>query len=145
MVPTYIAAAFAQKERVIELTGKLRPLGYAANMKWVMHQAFRGDPDFDEKMASYALEDFDDIYNSYLLILLEPGYMTDTHGREVELGLGLALCSDVWIVGSRENVFHYLCPPRDRAVARVRRFENEEELIVYARTAHADIGWSQGR
>ena len=136
MIRFYVAAPFAWKYRARELAVQLADLGnYESVARWIVHHNVITKNSLADMVlhGQYADQDVDDVLKCDLLILLEEDINTLSHGREVEFGIAIASGATIWLVGRRENIFHYL--PYHYSYDRIRHFNNVEEMLEYARTA----------
>ena len=74
--------------------------------------------------AKFAQDDFRDVITCDLLIAFSepPRSNASRGGRHVEFGVALGLAKRVWVVGPRENIFHWL--------EDVRQFETWEGCLA---------------
>lgn len=110
----YLAAPYQWKDRIIERATELRSLEIEVTSSWLEepHKPSTTLSELtDEQHAQYALRDLQDINEADILILFAVP-STDTPipraGRHVEFGYALAARKSVWLVGNKENIFHYL-------------------------------------
>lgn len=106
----YIAGKFTAKDRLREERDRLRKLGYVVTSGWLE------EPETDYTAdAAYKVEcakrDLDEVVRAKTLII-DTLDVSDTGGREVEFGVALGNCDQIYVVGPLRNVFHYLVPER---------------------------------
>ena len=135
MIRFYMAAPFAWKQHALDVSIQLSDVGdYKSTARWLHHHdTVNPGPNYNLTLARYANEDYEDVLNSNLLVLLEPVEHTASHGREVELGMALAEGLTVWLVGPHENIFHYLVYTGLHS-GYVKHFHTVGEMLTYART-----------
>ncbi len=107
----YLAARFS---RQIELRGyadTLRALGHTVTSRWLGQH---DESTYEELTPAGCLRcadhDVEDVFAADTLIsFTEPVGVPNTSrgGRHVEFGIALALGKWLWLVGPRENVFHW--------------------------------------
>jgi hypothetical protein len=75
-----------------------------------------------------AIKDFDDIREADCLLVLSPrkGFRNATGGKHVETGFALAIGRPIFLMGERENIFHY--HPMVRLVGSVADFLKAMEI-----------------
>ena len=100
----YLAAPFSASHQV--------EYGYARDlMNWghIVVSQWHHDVSLLEDLGQAARRDLEDILCADILILLaELQTASNTGGRHVEFGFALARNKRVMVVGSRQNLFHYL-------------------------------------
>lgn len=103
----YVAGKFTSQVRLREEAQKLRRGGFTVSSTWLDETATDYNAT-EEYKVECAQRDVDEVLACNTLIL-DTIDVSDTGGREVELGLALQGDAD-WIilVGPRRNVFHYL-------------------------------------
>lgn len=125
----YLAARYSRREELCEYRRQLQSLGYEVQARWLdgKHQiADNGIPIADdgealvesdgssiqaaELRAKFAQDDWEDVTNVELVINFAeaPRSSSSRGGRHVEFGIALAMRKTVWVIGHRENIFHYL-------------------------------------
>ena len=105
----YIAAHSQHMAR--DLKKQLELLGHAVVARWIEHDAKFGSGAAsysDEERKSLAAMDEDDVRNADALVLLaEPEGRFVPGGKHVETGIALGIGIPVYVVGRRENIFHW--------------------------------------
>jgi hypothetical protein len=99
----YLAARFdhAETMRAIKYFLKLYIPEIEITSRWIHAHHSVG-----EQLA--CLEDIEDIQKAdALLFFSEPPLQYTKGGRHVEFGIALILSKKMWVIGSKENVFHY--------------------------------------
>ena len=116
----YLAARYSRREELCGYAAALRSFGHVVDARWLLgnHQIHEGADKVELATISvpiegrpFALDDYDDVANSDLLIAFSESPRSDASsrgGRHVEFGLALAWSKRVIVVGPRENVFHTL-------------------------------------
>lgn len=108
----YLAARYSQKEQMKEYAQQLRELGVEVTSRW-LEEPHAPNTTLDqvpkEELATYAFHDCQDISRADVLIFFaqDPNTPTVRGGRHVEFGIALSLGMLIWVVGPKENIFHY--------------------------------------
>ena len=100
----YLAARYSRRNEMRAVARELESLGHTVGSRWL-----HADPNRSDVQA--ATEDIEDLRDASGLILFteEPNCGgRNRGGRHVEFGWALASGMEVFIVGPRENVFHYM-------------------------------------
>jgi hypothetical protein len=108
-VRIYIAAHSQQRANALKLT--LEEHGHCVVSRWVIEDAKFGDASrtySDTERQELALMDENDTRAADALVLIaeREGVMVPG-GKHVETGIALALRKPVYVIGRRENVFHW--------------------------------------
>jgi hypothetical protein len=122
----YIASSSQSKAR--QLSRQLEAAGYECTSSWVQK-----DEKFDLGLSAYtdyerrslALRDEEDVRNAVdgvILIAESPGRFVPG-GKHVETGMAIALGRSVYVLGQKENVFHWH--------PLVKVFRTEGELVAH--------------
>lgn len=113
----YVAASYPRKadaRKVAEILAKAGHIIIAA--RWIYEdEGYDSDTHRGEtkkrqydRLSNAAIRDIEDVKSCDTLVCLTDGEVQLTHGgRHSELGMALLLEKDVFIVGPREQVFHY--------------------------------------
>ena len=111
----YLCARFGRHEEMQEFALVLQAAGHTVVSRWIKadHEIRSGGHSNDPGwMAVWAQEDKEDLANADVLITFTEGPgMTAGRangGRHVEFGMALAWGIPTIVVGTYENVFHYL-------------------------------------
>jgi len=125
----YLAARYSRRLELCDYRNELQLMGYTVTSRWLdgSHQISRdGVPINDDGEAliesprltpeaaalreQFALDDLEDIERADVLIAFaeSPRSTASRGGRHVEFGYALAINRIIWVVGSPENLFHYL-------------------------------------
>ena len=83
----YIASRFANKDRVLEMAGKLEELGHSWSFNWTRHQSIKPYSENKELAEQFGVDDFEGVLDADIFIILgdEAG-----SGMYVELGAAMA-------------------------------------------------------
>jgi hypothetical protein len=100
----YIASSSVERAR--DLAQKLVDAGHKVTSSWIKTGWGSHGPQFDEERSQVARRDLMDVTAADALILLSdednvPG------GKHVEFGYAIALGKKVYVIGRRENIFHW--------------------------------------
>lgn len=122
MIKVYLAGFFDTRERLVGIRRQFIAAGYAVTSSW-LDEAPENQPKgaktlteaesnsnfafTQEDLLHYAERDFADVVGSDMLIV-DTLDVTPRGGREVEVGIALALNKPVIVVGPERNVFHKL-------------------------------------
>jgi hypothetical protein len=110
-VKLYLASRYTRRAEMLEYAEELEALGHEVVSRWILgeHDSEEATPT-DAQQASWAGEDFGDIYLSDALIAFTetPDIGYSRGGRMVELGIALGLHRLVYLVGPAENCFCHL-------------------------------------
>ena len=100
----YIAASFPRKEDAITLANELKKAGHQIVSKW--HDE---DNEYatEEQMPIRARRDIIDMERCHMMVQLT-GDNLSHGGRHCECGLAVALHKEVVLIGTREQVIHWL-------------------------------------
>lgn len=123
----YLAARYSRREELCKYRKELQDLGYNVQARWLdgNHQLYNGvpirkigenlvegedNPEANQLRVKFAQDDMQDCSAADIIInFTEPPRNTTTRGgRHVEFGIGLALGKKLYVVGPRENIFHWL-------------------------------------
>lgn len=113
----YLAGSFSRCAELNNYAQELRDLGYVVDCRWLngSHQFHPGAEkveaatDMPPEAAAFALDDWEDLQNSGIVISFTGGPgSTKRGGRHVEFGMAIAYNKRPMLVGPRENVFHAL-------------------------------------
>jgi hypothetical protein len=104
----YLASAFKRRDELNVYRKELEELGFVVTSRWLLggHNA-----DVDGLYERYAMEDLDDLQIADVVISFTEAPNSNIPprgGRHVEFGLGYAFGKEMYVIGYRENVFHYL-------------------------------------
>lgn len=126
----YLASQYSRREELRGYMQELEKLGHAVTSRWLKFDhdlPIGGDPALG---ARFAREDFADLVAADLCISFTrdpsaPRTGRDRGGRHVEFGIAFGMAKGIWVVGFRENVFHYM--------EDVRFFPTWEDALAVAR------------
>lgn len=108
----YIAGRYSRRDYFREVRDRLLAAGHQVTSRWLEEdkplQTQMGD-DSDEFYVETSRVDLEDIYNANAVLFFseDPLVGTPRGGRHVEFGYALGLLKPIYVVGPRENVFHY--------------------------------------
>lgn len=124
---TYLAARYSRRLELCGYRDQLQKLGFDVQARWLdgKHQlANDGTPIGDtgealvesgteeaaQLRAKFADDDFEDVSLASLVISFTepPRSSANRGGRHVEFGIALANQAQLFVVGHRENIFHWL-------------------------------------
>lgn len=118
----YIAGKFTSQARLRTERDRLRRMGFTVSSGWLEETAtdYNASPEYKLECAH---RDMDEVARATTFVLdtIDP---SETGGREVEFGVALGNCDQVFIVGPRRNVFHYFIPDE-------RVFESWDGLVAH--------------
>ncbi len=117
----FIAAKFETRGEIKLVREDLRAMGYTVVCRW-LDESGDGYPG-DEYWQSRSDIDWDDTAEAGIFVL-DTRTVSNTGGREVELGRALACGKEVFLVGPRRNVHHF----RVRTI-----FEDWDKALDYFR------------
>ena len=102
----HLAARYPRRLELCGYRERLLSIGDTVTSRWL---DFRKMPRWSYGIAQ---EDCEDLMRADAVIIFTeiPNTVLATGGRHVEFGLALAQGKRVFVVGPRENVFHYLLP-----------------------------------
>lgn len=128
----YLAARYSRREELCRYRAELEAMGHTVTSRWLngSHQISKsgipigdhgealveGDageesPAAAKLRAHFVTEDVADVNACDILIsFTEPprSALGNRGGRHVEFGIALGICRELWVVGHRENLFHWL-------------------------------------
>ena len=119
----YLAASYSRRAEIEGYAELLRGMGHQVTSRW--HQGrntpLTGSDDMQRFAHHYARGDIADIESAELYIAFTttpmpsevPGAAACTApykagGTHVEFGIAVALTKELWVVGPRENIFHFM-------------------------------------
>ena len=110
----FLSARYGRRLEMLNYTNVLKEYGHENTSRWI----YGDNETVDENPSVYAqfirqcaIEDIEDVLAADAIIcftelLNVPG--RSRGGRHVELGIALSNNKQIYVVGPRENVFHYL-------------------------------------
>lgn len=110
----YIAGGYFKKDYFKEVANCLEAeFGVEITSSWLNEQWPPNttlDQVEDSELRSFAVQDCADIQRAdvFMLFSSDPKVPTVRGGRHVEMGIALALGKAIWVIGPKENVFHYI-------------------------------------
>lgn len=118
MKQIYLASRYSRREELCGYRIQLAQNGFLVQARWLDggHQlSDRGIPIGDGKenaklRAKFARDDWEDVTNADAVINFteSPRSNASRGGRHVEYGIALGMRKPVYVVGYRENIFHWL-------------------------------------
>lgn len=97
----YLAAPFADREKIAKIGDRLKSLGAVITARWI----YGGEEGLSrEQIAILDLADVD-ACDTLVLFTFPRGTLTTGGGRHVEFGYAMARGKNLVVIGSRENVF----------------------------------------
>lgn len=130
----YLAASYPRRAELQVYAEAINAIGHYPNCRWVFEE-HRVDPSNADEMAPdgkakvYAVENIQDLANSHAVLFFsssERGGGTIAQGRggrHTEVGMALALCKPIYMIGERENIFQACIPQR-------RKFYSFPDFII---------------
>jgi len=109
-VRIYLAARYSRNAEMRELAAYIRARGDEVTSRWIDGSHEVGDVATDGDRQRLAQEDWDDLFRADAVICFSetPRSNNSRGGRHVEFGIALALRKPIYVVGPKENVFHYM-------------------------------------
>jgi nucleoside 2-deoxyribosyltransferase len=112
MQKIYLAAKFARLLELREYRRDLQAIGYTVTSRWLDEDPeMTFDKTTPEVLMQCASKDWNDILAADIMINFTESpnsKLQTTGGRHVELGLAIASGKTIFVVGHKENVFHFL-------------------------------------
>lgn len=109
----YIASRYSRRDEMRNVAEQLSERGFIVSSTW-LQEDYPLNMNLDgltpEQHAEIATQDLEDVISSDKLIFFaeDQNNQPPRGGRHCEFGYALALGIDIYIVGNRENIFHYL-------------------------------------
>lgn len=108
----YLAAQYSQKDLLRTYAEELRAAGITVTSRWLEEPHGPNvtlDEIDEEQLRYYADMDFEDVVRADTLVFFaqDPNTAIKRGGRHVEFGIAMALRKTIFVVGPRENIFHY--------------------------------------
>lgn len=124
----YLAAAFQRQLEMNEYRQRLIAADHEVTSRWnEPEQRHRGlatmDGAIHDDVIRWASDDFNDLQAAEAVVNFTGSGPTATGGRHVEFGMALAFEKHIYLVGPRENVFHYLLAAN--------HFDDAEDFMRY--------------
>ena len=121
----YLAGSYGRREELSRYAKKIEEVGHLVTSRWLDKEnvPYENPITFFPKSAE---QDIEDIHDAQFLILFTEdrrGKMR-SGGKDVDMGVALALHKQIILVGPRLNVFHYL-----PGITRFRRWEDAWEQL----------------
>jgi hypothetical protein len=109
----YMAARFSRRDELREYVPFLVNLGIDVTSRW-LHEVGPLDGKMSNHTARFlgdtALVDYEDIERADAILLFSEDPLVGfvRGGRHVEFGIALGLGKNVYVIGPKENIFHYM-------------------------------------
>lgn len=113
MFRVYIASRYSRRDEMRNVAEQLSERGFIVSSTW-LQEDYPLNMNLDgltpEQHAEIATQDYDDIVGSDIMVFFaeDQNNQPPRGGRHVEVGIALALGVRIYIIGERENIFHYL-------------------------------------
>lgn len=124
MLKVYLAAPYSWKEQMQAYREELSAMNVEVTSRWLdePHKSTTQIGDLArEEFQKYAIQDINDVrYADILVFFTDPTKTIVRGGRHVEFGVALERDMEIYVLGSEENIFHYL--------PSVTHFENWEQI-----------------
>lgn len=106
----YIAGRYSRRDEFREVAKQLEEMGHEVTSQWLDE-----DVDLNHTMADIqpefatgaALTDLHDIDEAQVVLFFSESKLTPRGGRHVEFGYALAKGKFIYVIGPKENIFHY--------------------------------------
>lgn len=126
----YLAARFSEKDRIALIRTQLQSMGHIVTSTWTDETAAPNSTLADvteDELKVNSERDLTEINQCDVLVLftVDPTVPTVRGGRHFESGYAVGLGKEFWIVGPRENIFHYT------EAAEI--FADTQEFLAYAK------------
>jgi nucleoside 2-deoxyribosyltransferase len=114
IIKIYLAAQYGRREELNRYRVELHNRGFVVTSRWLNdghHMPDHSPSDYKNlENQRFALEDWKDLAAADIVVsFTEPSRSGPARGgRHVEFGAALAMEKTCFVVGYRENVFHYL-------------------------------------
>lgn len=124
----YIAARYNRKEEMKGVAARLRTAGHKVASMW-MYETYEANVTLNqvpqEILREIALSDYIELgaADAVLMFSEDPLVGTPRGGRHVEFGIAIGMGKDIYVIGPKENIFHYLPLPG------INHFESLEEVL----------------
>lgn len=108
----YIAGRFSRQLEFREVAKRLTEMGHEVTSSWLdesvllNHSMHDITPAYSAKAAQHDLQDID-YADAVLFYAEDPLVGTPRGGRHVEFGYALAKGKLIFVIGPKENIFHY--------------------------------------
>lgn len=107
----YLTSRYQDHPLMRDWRAVLELMGHDVTSRWIegKHSADEDVPDYGDQRRRFAMEDLEDIDAADAIVAnSDPEIFRTSHGgRHVELGYALARGKKIFLVGERENVFHW--------------------------------------
>lgn len=113
MNSAYIAARYSRREEIKQFAQQLRSMGIQVTSSWLTEThspTIQIKEIADRELRELAEQDMRDIEeaDSFLFFAEDQNNQPPRGGRHVEFGYALARGKRIFVIGEKENIFHYL-------------------------------------
>lgn len=129
MASFYLASRFGRRDELVGYAHDLQKAGHTITSRWLTDEPDLSNATDGERSTWAGVDVHDVLAADHLISFTEQPEETSLHvpgrargGRHVEFGLAYGADKHLWIVGPRENIFHWL-------VIRSRIFASWEEAL----------------
>jgi len=113
MYRIYIASRYSRRDEMRDVAEQMSERGFIVSSTW-LQEDYPLNMNLDgltpEQHAQIAAQDLEDITGSDIMVFFgeDQNNQPPRGGRHCEFGFALALGVRIYIVGERENIFHYM-------------------------------------
>jgi hypothetical protein len=121
----YLAAKYSRHPEMRDVRERLQKIGHLVTSRWIEGNHEISEVNADADRQRFAVEDWMDLKDAEAVLwFAEPEKIEGRNrgGRHVEFGLAIAWNIPVFVVGRKENVFHWL--------PEVRHFASPDEALT---------------
>lgn len=109
----YLASRFSRKDEIQQNAHCLQLSGYETTSRWHTPGHQLGPSQNDAERMQRGIEDLEDVRRADAILVhtgdVDPVTGASTRGGyHTEVGIALALCKPIALIGDRLNVFHYI-------------------------------------
>lgn len=113
MISFYICARFGRQEEAREIAEILMDEGHTITSTWIYQEEaemYEQSPDRDRVLNEAAHTDLYEVLEADAILYLseEPTNEWGRGGRHVEFGIAIGTQKQLFVLGDKENLFHYL-------------------------------------
>lgn len=125
MAKIYLAASYLRGIEMRNYREMLHILGHEVVSSWLNAHEQIGDMELCSYLRNLcAMRDVTDVFSAEVMFFFsESPTEVTTGGRHVEFGIALAKGIPIFVIGHKENIFHYLGGP-------IQHFDDFEEAIA---------------
>lgn len=108
----YIAGQYARRDQFLQVRDKLIKIGYSVTSRWLEEtKPLTGcmGQETSEWYFETQATDLCDIFRATAMLFFaeDPKQQPPRGGRHVEFGYALGLLKPIYVIGPKENVFHF--------------------------------------